>query len=271
MWLLVCCCLPLYTLLTTGFMSYGTTAASVVLVFVFNFYRPRWKLIVIGVVTIYLGLSIFVTYFRDRDMIRATPSGGESRVEQMHKTVSNFEFFNPLKREHLERVDGRLNQNPLVGLSVKRISAGLTNYGGGETVTQGLISVIPRILWTNKPVVAGSGDLVPRATGLKVAKGTSMGIGQVLEFYWNFGSMGVFLGFLVFGTIVRAMDITAGHKLNSGNLVGFASWFLPALSLLQPIGSLVDIGQSISSSIVFVCFINSIYFRRTQEKYSLPT
>lgn len=70
MWLLVCCCLPLYTLLTTGFMSYGTTAASVVLVFVFNFYRPRWKLIVIGVVTIYLGLSIFVTYFRDRDMIR---------------------------------------------------------------------------------------------------------------------------------------------------------------------------------------------------------
>ncbi len=47
---------------------------------------------------------------------------------------------------------------------------------------------IPRALWPNKPVVGGSGDLVSTYTGIRFADGTSVGIGQVLESFVNFGT-----------------------------------------------------------------------------------
>lgn len=268
-WITISCLLPLYTLLTTGFMSFGTAAATVVLLFVFNFYRPKWKLILIALLAIYFGLSVFVTYFRDRTAIRSTPGGGDSRIEQMQKTATTFEFFNIFKQEHLEHIDTRLNQNIFVGRGVKRLSSGLVDYANGETIELSLISAVPRIFWPDKPTASGSGNLVSQYTGLKLAEGSSFGIGQVLEFYINFGSWGVFLGFVVFGTVLRVMDITAGYKLMSGNLVGFTSWLLPALALLQPIGSLVDIVQTASSSLVCVYLINGVYLKRANRRKPL--
>ncbi|MBF2004232.1 MAG: hypothetical protein IGS49_01820 [Chlorogloeopsis fritschii C42_A2020_084] len=268
-WILISCGLPLYSLLTSGFMSFGTAAAVVVLLFVFNFYRPRWKLVVIGLLTIYFGLSVFVTYLRDRSAIRAAEASSNSRIEEIQNTVSQFELFDPLKQEHLESIDTRINQNVYVGMGVSNISSGLGEYAEGKTIEQGLISAVPRVLWPDKPTSAGSGDLITQATGLKISEGTSMGIGQVLEFYFNFGSWGVFVGFLVFGTVLRVIDITAGYKLMSGNLLGFASWFLPGLGLLQPIGSLVDIVQTTAGSIVFVYILNWLYLKKEKRRQAL--
>ncbi|KOP25875.1 hypothetical protein AMR41_14095 [Hapalosiphon sp. MRB220] len=265
-WLALSCCLPLFTLLFLGFMSFGTAATVVVLLFVFNFYRPRWKLVVIALLVTYLGLSVFVTYFRDRQDIRATSGGDNARIEQMSKTVSNFEFFNLFKQEQLEMIDTRLNQNTFVGVSVQRLSNGLIDYADGATIEQAVLAAVPRVLWPGKTVASGSGDLVSTYTGIDVADGTSMGVGQVLEFYINFSTWGVVLGFLVLGTILRVIDITAGYKLNSGNLVGFVSWFLPGIGLIQPINSLVNIVQTLGGSVVLVYLINGIYLRKAGRR-----
>lgn len=268
-WLMVACSMPLITVLTLGFIGYGAVASLVVLIFVFNFYRPRWKVILTGLLAIVLGLSVFVTYARDRDEIRATVWGGQSaptRLERLWQTVTSFEFFDPFKQEHLDAIDIRLNQNYLVGQAVNHISAGFADYASGTTLEQAVIAAVPRILWIDKPVQAGSPDLVSRYTGIEFATGTSVGIGQVMEFYINFGSTGVFLGFIVYGIILRVIDISAGKKLINGNWVGFTSWFLPGLGLIQPGGSLVEVVATTAASIVLVYLINKVYLPTVRGK-----
>ncbi|KYC36868.1 hypothetical protein WA1_45240 [Scytonema hofmannii PCC 7110] len=266
-WLILACSMPLITVLTLGFIGYGAVASLVVLIFVFNFYRPRWKVVITGLLLLVLGLSVFVNYMRDRVEIRATVWGGQSgqtRIERLWQTVTTFELFDPFKQEHLEAIDARLNQNTLVGQTVNHISAGFVDYAHGGTLEQAAIAAIPRLLWPDKPVRAGSPEIVSRYTGIEFADRTSVGVGQVMEFYINFGSIGVFLGFLVYGTLLRIIDISAGQKLINGNWSGFASWFLPGLGLIQPGGSLVEVVASTSASVVLVYFLNKFYQSKTK-------
>jgi hypothetical protein len=255
------CTLPLITVVTMGFIGYGAAATTVVLIFIFNFYRPRWKVVVIGCLVFFLGLSVFVTYLRDRNEIRARVWGGhafESRIAQAFTTFRDFEIINPLDQQHLEAIDIRLNQNTLIGQAVSYMKHKDIDYLEGETLWQAAIAVVPRFLWPDKPLFAGSGDLVSRYTGVNFAAGTSVGIGQILEFYVNFGTMGVILGFAVFGTVVRIVDITSGHKLKQGNWRGFSTWFLPGIGMLQPGGALAEISASVASSIILILCINKV-------------
>lgn len=272
-WLVVACSMPFITVLTVGFISFGAAVTVVVLVFVFNFYRPRWQLVLISLLVLLLGLSVFVTYARDRTEIRATVWGGkssEARIERLWKTAQNFEIFDPHKLKHLEAIDIRLNQNILVGRAVKYISKGYAKYAYGETLQDAAIAVVPRVLWPDKPVKAGSQNLVSDYTGLIFARGTSVGVGQVLEFYINFGSSGVFFGFMIYGVVLRVIDITAGQKLIHGNWVGFSSWFLPGLGLIQPGGSLVEVTSAIAGSVVLIYCINKFYLPKKSWGKPLP-
>jgi len=263
-WLLITCSMPVITMATLGFLGYGAGAASVVLVFIFNFYQPRWKIILIALLVLLLGLSVFVTYGRDRDKLREKVWGGQSaqaRVEQVWQTFREFEVFDPFKQEHLEVIDLRLNQNALIGKSVNYLSNNTVSYANGETLLQAALALVPRIVWPNKSVKAGSPQLVSRYTGQKFSAGTSVGVGQVLEFYINFGTLGVIVGFIIFGTLIRIIDITAGQKLIHGNWMGFTSWLLPGLGLIQPGGSLVEVVSSVASSLVLIYFLTRFYRR----------
>jgi hypothetical protein len=118
-----------------------------------------------------------------------------------------------------------------------------------------MVAPIPRLLWPDKPVFAGSGNLVSDYTGQKFAEGTSVGVGQVLEFYLNFGYPGTILGFLMLGAILRVVDMVAGYKLVCGNYWGFITWFLPGLAMIQPGGSLAEVVGSVASSVVLILVI----------------
>lgn len=271
LWLAIACCLPLVTTLTTGFFGFGAAGTAVVFAFTFTFYRPRWKVILIGLLVVFFGFSAFVNYLRDRNEIRATVWGeqnAQTRIEQLEQTTTNFELFDPYNQRHLELIDLRMNQNGLVGKAARYISNGMVDYANGETLQQAAIAVVPRILWLNKPVSAGSGDIVTRYTGIKFALGTSVGVGTVLELYLNFGSLGVVLGFILFGTVIRVIDITAAYKLVNGNWVGFTSWFLPGLGMINPGGSFVEVVASVATYLVLTRIVNRFYLPRTSLRQS---
>ena len=61
------------------------------------------------------------------------------------------------------------------------------------------MGLVPRALWPDKPAVGGGGSLVTEYTGIPFEEGTSVGAGQVLEFYVNFGIPGVLAGFAGLG------------------------------------------------------------------------
>jgi hypothetical protein len=252
-WIALSTLLPFVSIVTSGFLSYGFAAMLTVFAFVASVYRPRWKVIAFGAVASFLALSMYVTYMRDRAILREVIWGEEAysvRLNEMANTFTNFEFLDLGNIDHLQRIDDRLNQNALVGAAVEYLGQRPEEFAHGQTIRDALLSPIPRAIWRNKPMAAGSGDLVTRFTGIRFAEGTSVGIGHVMEWYVNFGSWAVFLGSVFMGILLAAIDKIAIGYMRRGDLPGFALWYLPAIGLLQIGGSLVEAVSGAAAGLV---------------------
>jgi hypothetical protein len=219
------------------------------------------------VVLCYLGLTVFTSYMRDRSEIRASVWGGESlssRIDTLGETASTFEWFDPTNVDQLKRLDSRLNQSLLVGQAVSYIAES-GEYAHGETLWDSLLALIPRALWPDKTITAGSGNVVSQYTGVQYAAGTSVGIGHVMEFYINFGTWGVIIGFALMGILITILDVSAAQRLANGDLHGFVLWYLPGISLLQVGGSMIEVTTSAVASL-FVAMLANKYLDRLQRK-----
>jgi hypothetical protein len=264
--------IPMVTLIRQGFLSYGVMALSTIMLFIAQFFRPRWLLALAFLVSAYPGLTVYVSYMRDRNDIRAVVWSGQDsslkdRLATGWHTLSTLDAFDPFNPEHLEYIDGRLNQNGLVGTAV----ANLADQGGylhGSTIKDALLAMIPRLIWPSKPMSAGSGNLAARLTGLEFASGTSVGVGPVLEFYGNFGTVGVVLGFFFFGSLIGALDYCAGVGLRLGNWSMFTSFFLVGISCLNVSGSLVEITAGAVAAAVVAYAIRRM--ERKQQRQFQP-
>jgi hypothetical protein len=155
----------------------------------------------------------------------------------------------------------RLNQNYLVGAAVRNLESGSKEHAHGQTVIEAFQSLVPRALWPSKPVAAGSPRIVTEYTGITFAAYTSVGVGQVMEFYINFGTAGVIIGFLLFGTLLTLLDTWAAERLWRGDWLQFAMWFLPGLALMQAGGSLVEVLSSAGAGMLAVLFVNRFIVR----------
>lgn len=263
-WLLVTAILPIWTIVFTGFLAYGAAAALVVYVFAARFLRPRVLVITGCLLLSYVGLSFYVSYMRDRGEIREVVWGGrplDERVEQVWGTIVEMEWFNPSDQVHLWQIDRRLNQNGFLGLAAERLARGDNEYAYGETVLDSLLALIPRAVWADKPVLAGSGDLVTRFTGVRFAEGTSVGIGQVMELYVNFGTTGILVGFLIIGTAVAIIDRRAREALDREDWKAFALWYMPGVAILQVGGAFVEMTGTAAASLVATLAVNRIVYR----------
>jgi hypothetical protein len=177
-------------------------------------------------------------------------------VNKLVGMFSRFEWFDYRNERHLALIDARLNQNLLVGAAMVNLVGGNVDYAKGDTFIEAFLSLVPRILWPGKPVRAGSPEIVTRFTGMQFGDFTSVGVGQILEFYINFGRWGVILGLLSYGVVVRWVDWQAGKRLASGDGRGFVSWFLPGLALLNAGGSLVEVFGTAAASTLLVLAVN---------------
>ncbi len=258
--LLASAVLPFITILTQGYLSYGIAALVVIFAFVAEHARPRWVLIAGGVVVSYITMSFYVTYMRDRNDIRDAVWNGASiqaRVLVVGRTLQTIEAFDPRNNSHLSRVDDRLNQDYLVGRSEAWLGQRYTTFGHGDTLVDALYAFIPRVIWADKPMSAGSGDLVSHYTGMTFGPDTSVGIGEIMELYVNFGSPGVWVGMAALGALLILIDERAGLHLALGNVRRCCLWFVPGLSLLQVGGSLVDVSLTAGAGLAVALLANT--------------
>jgi hypothetical protein len=252
-WFFACAAFPIITVIAQGYLGYGFAAAVTVFAFFACFYRPRWRVVVIALTISYLGFSGYVTYMRDRRDIRAVVwARGDlsERVDRLSATLSTPELFSLYDVSHLDRVESRLNQNYLIGAAVEKLDTGLVAFAGGETMVEAIAAFVPRVIWRDKPAVAGSGELVAIYTGFRFSVGTAVGIGQVLECYVNFGTTGVVIGFLLIGGLVVLVDRSAHRRINAGDVAQFTAWYLPGLSLLNVGGSFAELTSSAGAALV---------------------
>jgi hypothetical protein len=261
LWMSATVAFPVITVLSQGFLGYGFAAALIVFSLLASFGRPGLKTVAATVLLAYAGLSVYVTYMRDRGEIRSVVWGGatlEDRWEQLSTTIGTMEWFDLQQDAHLDRVRGRLDQDFLVGAAIVHLEDRNVDFAYGSTIVAAALAAVPRAVWPDKPVVAGSGDIVSSYTGLRFAEGTSVGVGQVLEMYINFGTLGVVAGFLVIGLLVSYVDRTAAVLLARGDVYRFLLWYLPGLSLLQIGGAFSEVVATAGASFVLVLVVNYV-------------
>ena len=244
---------PVLMLLLGGFLSYGSAAIILVCSALTISARRYWQ--AVGGITLFafLSLSVFVTYFHHRNEIRNQVWGGapmDVRIDSVMNTVRDFQWLDPTNRVHLLALDQRLNQNYFVGLAARRLEQGQVNYLEGESVWEGLEALIPRAFWPDKPVFAGSPQIVSKMTGLRLSPTTSFGVGNVMEFQINFGTPGVVVGFLILGWLIGTLDLRAAMAERRGELGEVILFFLPCVALIQPGGSLVELFSSSAAALV---------------------
>ena len=244
--------LPLSTLVTGGFLSYGTIWAISIVAFCFVVARHRVWFYLASPVVIFLGLSLFVTYFQQRHDIREVVWDENTqtmdRLDTVTKLVTDFQFLDLSNEWHLFALDQRLNQNYLVGAGIMRHRADVVKLLYGATLP--VWAFIPRAIWPDKPTVGGGGDLVTEFTGINFAGGTSVGVGQVLEFYMNFGMWGVVAGFAVLGFIFMRLDQHIMRALAMRNIHHVVRCSLPGLALLSPMGNLLEILVTVAAAAI---------------------
>lgn len=252
---------PAFTLFFMGFTSFGVAASMVVWLFTLSIYKPRWLCVVAIIALVFTGFSVYINYMRERGLIRDAVWGSKdasSRIDSISGIFTNFEFFDWNNNAHLEALDSRLNQNHLVGMAMLHINSGAQDYARGSTLYLAAISWIPRVLWPNKPSTAGGGGLVSLYTGLKFEKGTSVGVGHLMELFINFGTAGIGVGCFLIAVLLRWLDINASYYLLIGDYAGFIKWFLPAIGMLNVTGNFATVVASMAAAVVFSYILNRI-------------
>jgi hypothetical protein len=264
LWLAALMVYPVLMLLLGGFLSYGS-AAIIIVISALTISTRSYLRVAIGIgVFTFLSLSIFVNYFQHRDDIRHQVWGGaplEMRVESVVNTVKDFEWFDPRNRVHLIALDRRLNQNFFVGLAAIRIQKGQNHYLYGQSVWEGLLALIPRVLWPSKPVLAGSPEIVSKMTGLRLSPRTSFGVGNVMEFQINFGTPGVAIGFIFLGWAIGKLDLKAAIAEAEGDCGKLILCFLCCVALIKPNGSLVELSSGAAAAVV-AAFVWDLAWKR---------
>jgi hypothetical protein len=253
LWLAVIMVYPVIGLAATGFLSYGTAAAMIAMSALAVGARTL-KRVFLGIVLFaLLGTSLFANYAVARDNIRAvtwSDSGWEARIAVIINAFSDVEPLALSNPKHVQALDLRLNQNYFVGVAASRLDSGLVSYKWGWSLVEAAMSLVPRVIWPDKPVYGGSPAIVHEMTGLELAEGTSWGVGNVMEFYINFGMTGLVLGFVILGIVLGRLDRNAAISLAKGNLTGVIMRFLPAVALIQPLGSLVELASGSAAAFV---------------------
>ena len=253
LWIVALAVYPTLMLLLSGFLSYGSAAAIIVGSALCVSTRSYPKVLVMLAALTFLGLSMFVNYFVARDALRSviwSGAGFSERFDAVTAAFSNLDLFDINKDEHAIALDERLNQNYFAGLAADRLDHGEAAYVEGRSIYEGLISIIPRAIWPEKPVSAGSGSIVRDMTGLDLSETTSWGVGQVMEFYMNFGWVSLVIGFVFLGFVIARLDYGAALANSRGDQAKLITFFLPAAALIQPLGSLVELGSGTASAYV---------------------
>jgi hypothetical protein len=244
---------PILMLLLGGFLSYGAAAMIIVGSIAAISTVSTSRVLIAAAVISFVGVSVFINYYEHRTEIRDAVWGGAPMEQRIDAVLGIFEKFAWLDLSDPTQdlaLDERLNQNFFAGLAAQRIEQGQVDYLYGRSVWEGILALVPRAIWPDKSVFGGSPKIVMEMTGLMLNEDTSWGVGNVMEFDINFGIPGLIAGFLLLGWLIGTLDRKAAEAERNGDLGKIFFFFLPAVALIQPIGSIVEMTSGAAAALV---------------------
>lgn len=223
------------------------------------------------VVTIFAGYVLMLAgaaWTEARTSFRSAVFSGESLSTSLNvlaASISNVSFFDITSQTRLELLDIRMNHNVIIGKAVEKLEYSGWSYENGGTLVLAPIAWIPRVVWKGKPKRGGS-DIVDKYTGrMKGNSRASLASGPIFEFFINFSYLGVGLGFLAYGILMRLLDIRASKMFRDGDIVAAAPFFLLSYPMVTTANTLFFIVNSAVSGCL-VCLALLYYWRRRSRQ-----
>lgn len=240
-WIFLAALVPLYYFVLFGFASYGLLFGIILGSFWYAKLRKRRERGLLASALFGFGgtwvlLTVFVGWFSFRDQFRDVIWAGEggSILPVLSKAIAKTELFSPWNFASLDLVNIRLNLPIFIGKMIERhtLYPDLREYG--DTLINLPLVIVPRFLWPDKPERGGSGFMTEH-TGIILSENATFGTGTVFEFYINFGCLGVFIGFIVLGWIIRRLDSAAYKFLIQGKIFDFVRLFVVGIVAIDPL------------------------------------
>jgi len=157
------------------------------------------------VLMVCMGLMFIFVIQSVKDEFRAKrASVGPNAQVEVGKFVESIEerFANDekLRSDNIEKMVVRMNQGWIISRIMQQVPARIP-YANGETIVTAVkASLLPRILYPDKPEAGGRANYM-KYTGYYLEVGTSMGISLMGEAYINYGVKGAWAFMFVFGVI----------------------------------------------------------------------
>lgn len=240
-WICLAALVPLYYFVLFGFASYGLIFGTILGSFWFaKLKRGRERGLLpsalLGLAGTWVFLTAFVGWFSFREQFREVIWAGEggSIMPILNKAIAGTELFSPWNFASLDLVNIRLNLPIFIGKMIERhtLYPDLKEYG--DTLINLPLVFVPRFLWPDKLERGGSGFMTEH-TGIVLSESATFGTGTVFEFYINFGYVGVFIGFIFLGWIIRRVDVAAYKYLLQGKIFDFARLFVVGIFAIDPL------------------------------------
>lgn len=176
----------------------------------------------------------------------------------------------PFGRDKVFRVLKRLDEGTVLGMTMRWTGKNIP-FAKGRTLWRALYSaVVPRVLDPRKQTAGGAENYVRYAGGSGYGH-TSINIGQIGEFYANFGYWGGLLAYalegLLFGVYIRLM-----HRVLRRDPLGIA-WFAMLLGGIGDIGiEVFEFVGSLAKAFFMAMFLRwtmGMVIRKQQRGYPL--
>jgi|MDSV01.1.fsa_nt_gb oligosaccharide repeat unit polymerase len=96
-------------------------------------------------------------------------------------------------------------------------------YLHGKSLFKIFFSIIPREIWPNKPLDTNLLIVNLRDKDFVFVGGTSQSITLLGEVFWNYGWLGTFIIFFLFGIFAKNSDLSFKHKIFDSHIILLAS------------------------------------------------
>lgn len=168
------------------------------------------RFIVQGVVGLVALLPLVSAWLDSREIIRSGYLDNFSTPDKVRMFFAEFldNLSFPTAQKLMEILVQRVDMTAGLANQVRHQPA-IEPYAYGETVYSAFYTLIPRILWEDKPVVAGGSEFYTRFTGeiRPVDDVTSIGIAYPFELYANGGPVWVVIGLGVIGFLCARLEL----------------------------------------------------------------
>lgn len=148
----------------------------------------------------------------------------------------------------------------------RRFAPDVVPFREGETLVGGLVGIIPRALWPDKPI-SSFGNTFGREFEIIswTNETTAINVPWIVDWYWNFGDSGVIFGMLLTGLLLGLID----RNYNGVYLAPFD--LAVGLSLIWPRLVIHESNWAMSFGGLPLMILFYAVFRRVHDKLSTNT